>query len=164
MKEKENKHNRATTLYYLLLQKLARNDERRKSVDFVQRIHFNRTPTGEENVKNEVIRKIEPPRRLNIEIQRVRKKVATPDEILKRITARVTDAIHRNHNDSTSENESFSFDKSSFYAERLRQHSIKTKDQESTIGDTNKSNDSEVTTTKLPSQKPAGEADYTRQG
>eukprot|EP01022_Parablepharisma_sp_SALTPOND_P019645 TRINITY_DN3393_c0_g1_i1.p1 TRINITY_DN3393_c0_g1~~TRINITY_DN3393_c0_g1_i1.p1 ORF type:complete len:769 (-),score=56.38 TRINITY_DN3393_c0_g1_i1:3964-6270(-) len=115
----KNKHNQITTTYYLLLQKLIRNDERRKcskSIDLAQGFHLNKTmPMAEQNPKGEA-----PPKPTHQE-----RKAATPDEILRRITARVTGAIHKTENTSTSGDDSFSFDKSSFYAEKVRQHTLK---------------------------------------
>jgi len=159
----KNKHNQITATYYLLLQKMKRNDEKRKtskSIDLSHGVHLNKTLTT--NVEELTAKKQQedssqkPPLKQHVimlknmaplnsekqedekyESSRVRK-VATPDEMLRKVTARVSGAMHlRNRNlnirgdTSTSEDGSFSFDKSSFYAEKVKQHSTRSKDQKS---------------------------------
>ena len=119
----ENKHNKMTTLYYLLLQKISRVEEGRKSADFAKEKKL-----SDENVQVEPPKQICPPKRLfdNKYQGRNGRKAGTPDDLLRKIRAHITGAIHRVNNGSTGE-DSFSFDKSSFYAERMKQHIMKNK-------------------------------------
>lgn len=123
----ENKHNKMTTLYYLLLQKASRAEDGRKSADFTKDQKLNK---DDENVQAEPPRQICLPKRLfdNRYEGRNGRKAGTPDDLLRRIRAHITGAIHRNCNASAGD-DSFSFDKSSFYAERMKQHIVKSKEK-----------------------------------
>lgn len=107
---KNNRHNKITTLYYLLLKKVKREGERRNSVHVLQ---LNKTLSIAEEIRVGDIQE-----RLNCKTTKNRK-VESPDDILKQVTARVSTAIRRS-DISTYCDESFSFDKSSFYAERSK--------------------------------------------
>lgn len=85
---KSNRHNRITTLYYLLLKKGSKRNCRTAAIT-------------EESVK------------------RVKWKKESPDEILKKISERVSVAIKRGNTSGNGE-ESFSFERSSFYAEKIK--------------------------------------------
>ena len=108
-----NKHNKATTLYYLLLRKIEKEKKRRNSLYSINFSRFNKTMAISEEPPNTAAK---------FEIRDSwNRKIETPDDILKKITARVTIAIHRGEN-SVNGDDSFSFDKSSFYAEKIGQH------------------------------------------
>jgi 5'-AMP-activated protein kinase catalytic alpha subunit len=96
---RSNKHNRITTLYYLLQKKVKKEGERRNS------INLNKTVAIDEERTYQTTKS---------------RKIKSPDEILKKITARVSVAIRRG-DVSVNCDESFSFDKSLFYAEKVKQ-------------------------------------------
>jgi len=94
---RNNKHNRITTLYYLLQKKVRKEGERRNSMNLNKTVAIDEEKT-----------------------YRTSKKIKSPDEILKKVTARVSIAIKRG-DVSTNCDESFSFDKSLFYMEKVKQ-------------------------------------------
>jgi len=100
-----NRHNKVTTLYYLLLRKVRRNNKRRKSVDSIS--HPNKSTLKA--------------KRKSTAESKVDTCTETPENILKKITDRVITAIYRG--DTSFTDESFSFDKSSFYLNKIKQYS-----------------------------------------
>jgi len=94
---KQNKHNNIAALYYLLLRKLKRNKEERKaskSIDITKASHFIISSREDKQNKEQVL--------------------VMPKGILKRATIKVSKRMN-------ADDKSFSFDKSSFYADKIRE-------------------------------------------
>ncbi len=138
---RNNKHNQLTATYYLLLHKMRRMCDKRegsKSIDLTHGPHLNKTVPPEsseapENIiegetavpategktqRNRTPRDERYHRHDRYQTPQDILRRINPDSVLKRIAARVGDSV-------AASEDSFSFDKSSFYAEKIRQHALR---------------------------------------